>query len=97
MYKTLTTFFLIVVYADYHTLSSSDKCDRDNPALALFKYDKNKPQRLSFLAGVNVNTGHMEEWCIRKYYASTVQVAPKCELESVSPYWVGEAFFHEVF
>ncbi len=77
-YKTLTAFCLLAFYVTYKTLISSDECERDNPDLALFKYDKRKPQRLSFLGDVDVNTGNREEWCIHHWYANTIQVAPMC-------------------
>jgi hypothetical protein len=64
--------------------------------MAFFKYDENKPQRLSFL-NVNAHTGHMEEWCIRKFYASTIQVVPVCDSMPDASDWAKEAFFHEVF
>ena len=94
--QKLIVFFLIVIYVDYPTLVVSDKCDHADPTLALFKYDKNKPQRLSFLH-VNSSTGHMEEWCVRKHYASNIQVVPECDWKATLSHWVGEAFFHEIF
>jgi len=78
-------------------LSVSKQCERDNPDLALFKYDKNKQQRLSFIGNANKNVSHIEEWCIRQWYASVIQVASTCGMKSASPNWVAEAFFHEVF
>lgn len=92
----LIGLFLIVLFVEYPTLTVSDKCDRGDPTLALFKYDKNKPQRLSFLH-VNSTTGHMEEWCVRKYYASTIQVVPECGWKATLSSFVGEALFHEIF
>jgi hypothetical protein len=77
-------------------LVSSDECEYDNPNLALFKYDKNKPQRLSYL-NVDVNRSKKEEWCIRQYFASDVRVAPTCILYPDDLEFVDEANFHEIF
>ncbi len=75
----------------------SDECEYDNPNLAIFKYDKNKSQRLSYLRNVDVNTGKKEEWCIRQYFASNVRVAPTCILYPDDPEFVDGADFHEIF
>jgi hypothetical protein len=42
-------------------LSASYECERDNPSVAVFKFDKNKPQRLSFVVDVDTKTGKQEE------------------------------------
>jgi len=76
-------------------LITSDKCEKDNPALALFKYDNNKPERLSFLGDVNPNTGNREEWRICHWLSGSIHVAPKCVYYPNSGL-VGETFFHEV-
>jgi hypothetical protein len=60
-YKTLTTFSFLAKYVTDKALSVSDECEHDDPDLALFKYDKNKPQRLSFLRDIDVNIGKREE------------------------------------
>ena len=76
--KKLIPFFLLVIYAEYKTLGVSDKCDRGDPTLNLFKYDKNKPQRLSFLH-INSSTGRTEGWGVPKFYASNIQVMSECD------------------
>jgi len=83
-------------YVTNKALSVSDECERNNPDLALFKYDKNKPQRLSFLGDIDINTGKREEWCIRHWLASVIQVAPTCIFYPDHPNYVAEVFFHEV-
>jgi len=77
-------------------LITSDECELDNPALALFKYDKKKPQRLSFFGHVDPKTGNREEWCIRHWFSRSIQVAPTCVYYSDLPEIVAETFFHEI-
>jgi hypothetical protein len=60
--------------------------------LAFFKYDKDKAQRLLYLASIDVKTGRREEWCIRNFIGGTIQVHPVCN----SPEFARESFFHEV-
>jgi hypothetical protein len=86
----------IGVYVEYKTLITSYECEITNPNVAFFTYDKNKPQRLSFLE-TDPNTNKTEEWCIRSYYASSIQVVPKCGFDPLLEYQPPEAFFHEVF
>ncbi|CAF5112255.1 unnamed protein product, partial [Rotaria sp. Silwood1] len=73
-------------------LSTSYDCEPDNPNLAFFKYDKDKAQRLSYLANIDVKTGRREEWCIRSSIGGTIQVHPVCNFSI----FAGESFFHEV-
>jgi len=80
-----------IVDGTFKTLTTSYDCVHDHPNLALFKYDKNKPQRLTYLADVNMKTGKREEWCIRTYLDGTIQVHPVCH----SPRFAYETFFHE--
>jgi hypothetical protein len=75
----LIILFLIGVDGMFKTLTTSYDCERDNPNLALFKYDKNKRQRLTYLTDVNMKTGKREEWCIRTCIDDTIQVYPVCE------------------
>ncbi len=89
-------FFLLVIDRTYKTLSTSYECEHDNPNLALFKYDKNKPQRLSFLGDIDMKTGKREERCIRNFFANSIQVEPTCTDDSVSTEWIYETQFHEV-
>ena len=96
-YKIFTTFFFLDTLVWNVVLRSSDECEYDSPNLALFKYDKNKPQRLSYLGSVDVNKSKTEEWCIRQYFASNIRVAPKCILYPDEPEFVNEANFHEIF
>lgn len=88
-------FFLLVIYDTYKTLSASHECEHDNPNLALFEYDKNKPQRLSFLGDIDMKTGKREKSCIRSFFASTIQVEPTCNDDS-DPDAAFETYFHEV-
>jgi hypothetical protein len=60
--------------------------------LAFFKYDKDKAQRLSYLADIDVKTGKREEWCIRNFLDGTIQVHPVCNSLPLAR----ESFFHEV-
>jgi hypothetical protein len=82
---------LLDVYATFKALVTSYDCERDNPNLALFKYDKNKSQRLSYLADIDMKTGKRAEWCIRNFSDGTIQVDVLC-----SPFeYVGETYFRE--
>ena len=91
--ELLVIFFLLAIYATFKALRTSDDCERSNPNLALFKYDKNKPQRLSYLADVDVNTGKRAEWCIRTYLDGSIQVHPVCNTTLPTR----ETIFHEYF
>ena len=89
-------FIVVVIDGTYTTLSTSYECKNDNPNLAVFKYDKNKPQRLSFVANsVDMKTGGREEYCVRNYFASTIQVEPNCDEHPYADEMIYEAYFHE--
>lgn len=88
----LMIVFIVDFNLTFRALTTSYHCDRNNPNLATFKYDKNKPQRLSYLAGVNVKTGKQDEWCICTFMGSILYVHPDCHLRE----YKGEAFFREI-
>ena len=97
-YTIRIIFFLLDNLEKYRTLSTSYDCEPDNPNLALFKYDQNKPQRLSFLGDVNKTTGEREELCIRNFLVSTIQVEPTCTDDLLYPNGeVSETYFQELF
>lgn len=78
-------------------LSTTYECEPDNPNLALFKYDRNEPERLSFLGDVNQKTGKREELCIHNFLSSTIKVAPTCTDYLLYPSGeLNETYFHEV-
>ena len=57
----------------------SNECEHDDPTVALFEFDKNRPQRLSFMGDMDANTGKQGEWCIRNLLGSDLEVAPSCD------------------
>lgn len=60
-------------------MTTSYECDRDDPNVARFKLDKKRPQRLSFIPNVGSGTEKQEEWCIREWVGSQIQVVPDCD------------------
>jgi hypothetical protein len=51
----------------------------DDPNVARFKFNRNRPQRLSFIANVDSEPEKQEEWCIREWLGSQIQVVPDCD------------------
>jgi hypothetical protein len=77
-------------------LITTSQCDANNSNVAIFKYDINKPQRLTFLAD-DPKTGKIDEWCISGWAFSGIQVTHKCDFDPLLTYQDREPFFHEVF
>jgi len=75
------------------TLITTRACETNKSNVPLFKYDKNKPQRLTFLEN-DPTIGKKEEWCIRGD-GSFIQVMPKSDVDPVTSYEF-EPIFHEV-
>lgn len=70
--------FILVVYETSKFLTTGHECEYDNPNVAHFKLNKNRPQRLSFIANVDLKTDKQEEWCIRNWVGYQLQVTPDC-------------------
>jgi len=60
--------------------------------MAFLKYDKNKPERLSYLADVDVKTGKREEWHICTTTGGSLAVYSNC----TSPGYVDRILFREL-
>jgi len=78
------------------TLITTCECDANNSNATIFKYDINKPQRLTFLVD-DPKTGKPEEFCIRQRQWSGIHVTHKCDFDPLLTTQDLEPFFHEVF
>jgi len=85
-------FFIIGPNVTHKTLIASDRCDRNDPNMAFFKYDKNKPERLSYLADVDAKTGKREEWYICISMGGILIVHSNC----IRPDYSNPPSFHEI-
>jgi len=86
-----------VVRITFKALSASHECERDDPSVARFKFDKNNPHRLSFMGDIDTKTGKQEEWCIRNWVGSLLEVLPRCD--SYNPFTnftLHEVYFQEI-
>lgn len=88
-----TNLFCLLVEITLKTLITSCACDMNSSSVALFKYDKNKPQRLTFLE-TDPTTNKTQEWLIRGD-SSFLQVVPKLKMDGISLYEF-EPVFHKV-
>jgi hypothetical protein len=80
-------------YEMNQVLITTCECDTN---MAIFKYDKNKPQRLTFVAE-DRQTGKKDEWCLRQWAYSGIHVTSKCDFDPVAKYQDIEPIFHELF
>jgi len=87
--------YLPSVYVNYKTLITSYECDINNPNVAHFEYDKNQPQRLTFLED-DPKTSKKEEWCIRQRW-DEIEMVPICNSDPLLFYQETQPFFHEIF
>jgi hypothetical protein len=49
-------------------LTTGYECEHDDTNVARFKFNKNRPQRLSFIENVDPKTDKQEEWRIRNWF-----------------------------
>jgi hypothetical protein len=70
---------ILVVFVTLKFLTTSYECKHDDPNVARFKFNRNRPQRLSFIANVDSEPEKQEEWCIREWLGSQIQVVPDCD------------------
>lgn len=67
---------ILVVPATFKFLTTGHECEYNDSNVALFKFNTNRPDRLSYIASIDPNTGKQEEWCIREWLGSHIHVVP---------------------
>jgi hypothetical protein len=78
-------------------LTTGYECEHDDPDVARFKFNKNRPNRLSFIENVDQKTGKQEEWCIRNWIGDQLQVVPDCDGNNpFSNFELPEVYFLEI-
>jgi hypothetical protein len=78
-------------------LTTGYECEHDDPDVAHFKLNKDRPQRLSFIGNIDPKTGKHEEWCIREWAASRLEVVPDCKANNpFTSYQMTEMYFLEI-
>jgi hypothetical protein len=78
-------------------LTTGYECEHDDPNVARFKFNKDRPQRLSFIGNFDSKTGKQEEWCIRDWIGNKLQVVPDCNGDNpFTSYQMFEIYFLEI-
>lgn len=78
-------------------MTTGYECEHGDPDVAWFKFNKKRPQRLSYIENLDPKTGKQEEWCIRNWLGSQLQVVPDCDGNNpFSHFALPELYFLEV-
>ena len=91
------TLPILVSHFTFKLLTMGYECERDDPTVAFFNFDKNRPRRLAYMGDFNATNGEHEAWCIRNLLGSELDVVPSCN--GYNPFKtikLGEVYFHEI-
>ncbi|CAF1446367.1 unnamed protein product [Adineta ricciae] len=85
------------VFATFKFLTTGHECNLTDPTVARFKFDKKRPQRLSYIENGGSTTKKQEEWCIREWMGSQIEVVADCDGNNpFLPAKMFEVYFLEV-